>query len=340
MGRIDRKMHFLDAHEERVSDLCDLSVIIPIWNERENVRELAKRIYSAVDGLGIDYEILYIDDGSTDGTRDILEELDREYACLRVIFLTRNFGQHPATLAGLKYARGKVMITMDADLQNDPADIPKFLNELEKGYDLVAGYRKERKANFIMRRIPSMAANYIFKKMTKVTLRDYGCCFKAFRRDLAKSISQSGDMQKYAVFFLLWKGCNYSEIEVSDSDRHSGFSKYNFLKLATMLLDVFITFSTQPYMLVTLFLLGVVGCFMGVSVFTALTLNGIITHARLNTNLLMLSLLLIFVGIQFITTAIFNERITRINEKVQEKPLYYVKNITKHGGKAAAAHKK
>jgi len=332
-------MHFLDAHEERVSALCDLSVIIPIWNECENVRELSRRIHCAVECLDIDYEILYIDDGSTDGTRDILEELDKEYACLRVIFLTRNFGQHPATLAGLKYARGKVIVTMDADLQNDPADIPRFLNELEKGYDLVAGYRKERKANFFMRRIPSMLVNYIFRKMTQVTLRDYGCCFRAFRRDLAKSISQSGDMQKYAVFFLLWKGCNYSEIEVSDSDRLSGSSKYSFIKLGSVLLDVFITFSTQPYMLITLFILGMIGCFMGVGVFTALTINGMITQARLNTNLLMLSLLLIFVGIQFITTAIFNERITRINEKVQEKPMYYVRNITKQGGKASAAHK-
>lgn len=312
---------------KRTSDLCDVSVVIPILNERDNVVELTRRIDKSIANL--DYEIVYIDDGSTDGTQEALENLSKEYSSLRVIFLTKNFGQHAAMLAGFKYARGRIIVTMDADLQNSPEDIPKFLTEMKNGYDLVSGYRKERKASLITRRIPSLIVNYIFKKMTSVDVKDYGCNFKAFTRELVISALNSGDMQRYAVFFLIWKGCSFSEIEVSDSPRQNGSSKYGFFKLASILLDIFITFSTQPYMLIILFALGILGSLMGTGVFTLLIINGIITHAKLNTNLLILSLLLIFVGIQFISTAIFNERITRINQKVQDRPLFYVRKIIK-----------
>ncbi len=321
---------------QRDKELVDVSVVVPIWNEKATLKKLTENIDTVLLSLDLRYEIIYVDDGSTDGTTTLLEELCSEYKNLRVIFLTKNFGQHAAMLAGFKYVNGKVVITMDADLQNDPKDIPKFLEEINKGFELVSGYRKERKVG-ITRKIPSLIVNYIFKKMTGVTVKDYGCNFKAFTRELVTSSFNSGDMQRYAVFFLIWKGCAFSEIEISDDRRQSGSSKYSFFKLATLLLDIFITFSSQPYMLLMLMLAGIMQCVGGISIFGILIINGIITQAKLNTNLLILSVLLICVGIQIVTMAIFNERITRINQRVQKRPLFYVRRILKHSQKKNAA---
>ena len=270
-------------------DLCDVSVVIPLWNEEDNIRELSQRIYIALCSLGLDYEVIYIDDGSTDKSAKILEAVVQEYNEIRVIFLAKNFGQHSAMLAGLKHARGRILITMDGDLQSDPADIPRFLDKLNKGYDLVAGYRIERKAHLLRRQIPSMVVNYIFKKMTRITLRDYGCTFRAFTRESAKEIFQSGNMQKYSLFFLPWKGCKFSEIAVTDSRRQRGDSKYIFSRLLLVLFDVLITFSAKPSFLV----LGLLSCCMGMGVFMLFMLKAIF-QARLLISLLIASLFFLF----------------------------------------------
>src|SRR5512137_748612 len=200
-----------------------LSVVIPVYNEEENIRLLHERLRKALDQLNQEYEILFVDDGSTDTTLAILEEIRAEDKRVVVLSLRRNFGQTAAFAAGFDFARGDVVVTMDGDLQNDPADIPKLL-ELIKDNDLVSGWRKKRKDPFLSRRLPSMMANWLISKVTGVKLHDYGCSLKAYRREVIKNLKLYGEMHRFIPAVANLYGVKIAEVETIHHPRLKGKS--------------------------------------------------------------------------------------------------------------------
>ncbi|MBI4228113.1 MAG: glycosyltransferase family 2 protein, partial [Deltaproteobacteria bacterium] len=229
----------------------DLSIVIPVLNEAENLDPLYAQLTLALGNSNKSYEIIFIDDGSTDSSYEILENLQKEDGRVQVIRFRRNFGQAAAFSAGFDYARGDVIITMDADLQNDPLDIPKLLKKLEDGYDVVSGWRIDRKDQFLTRQLPSRIANFIISRMTEVKLHDYGCSLKAYRREVVKNIKLYGEMHRFIPALASWMGIKVSEIPVNHSPRSSGKSKYGLMRTVRVLLDLLtvkflLGYSTRP----------------------------------------------------------------------------------------------
>jgi len=203
-----------------------VSVVIPIYNEEENIRILYQKLISSLNKLGLSYEIIFVDDGSKDKSLEILKDIQKGDDNVVVISFRRNFGQTPAFCAGFKYAKGEVIVTMDGDLQNDPEDIGKLLNVLNNGYDLVSGWRKNRKDRFINRKLPSMIANWLISKVTGTKLHDYGCSLKAYRREVIKNIKLYGEMHRFIPALANQVGAKIAEVEVSHNPRIYGKSKY------------------------------------------------------------------------------------------------------------------
>jgi len=203
----------------------ELSIVIPVYNEEENVEPLIQEINAAVGPLGKPYEIVVVDDGSGDATFTVLARLHQREPCLRVVRLKRNFGQTAAIAAGLTYAGGDVVVLMDGDAQNDPADIPALLAELKKGNDLVCGWRSNRRDPFLHRRLPSLIANRLISWTTQVKLHDYGCTLKAMRRDVAKNLKLYGEMHRFIPAIAYERGARVAELEVNHRPRLHGSSK-------------------------------------------------------------------------------------------------------------------
>jgi glycosyltransferase involved in cell wall biosynthesis len=307
-----------------------VSVVIPLYNEEENVEVLHERLSETLKSMGIDYEIVYIDDGSTDKTLNLLEEIQKSDENVVVLSLRRNFGQTAAFAAGFDFARGEVVITMDGDLQNDPKDIPKLL-ELTKEYDLVSGWRKKRQDTFITRRLPSLIANWLISKVTGVGLHDYGCSLKAYKRDVVKNLKLYGEMHRFIPAVASWYGVKIAEVETTHHPRLRGKSKYGMSRTIKVLLDLITvkflqSFSTKPIQF-----FGPVGVFfglagLGISAYLALSklIYGIDIGGR---PLLLLGALLIIVGIQFIGMGLLGEMIVRVYHESQKKPIYTMKKI-------------
>lgn len=217
-----------------------LSVVIPVYNEEENVPDLARTLHEALAGLGRDYEVILVDDGSTDGTWDRLVAAARSFPRYRLIRFRRNFGQTAAMSAGIDAATRDVIVTLDADLQNDPADIPRLLEEMEtNGYAVVSGWRKDRQDPFLNRRLPSMIANGLISKMTGVKLHDYGCTLKAYRRDVLQGVRLYGEMHRFIPALCSWVGGAISEVVVRHHPRRAGQSKYGIGRTFRVVLDLF-----------------------------------------------------------------------------------------------------
>lgn len=215
-----------------------LSLIVPLYNEAANVSLLAERILSVIKNINRPCEVIFVDDGSTDGTRDKLRRLATEYTEFYVILFRANFGQSAAMAAGFEASRGEVIVAMDGDLQNDPADIPVLLDKLEQGYDVVSGWRKDRKDKLIGRKIPSKIANRLICSITDVKLHDTGCSLKAFRGDVLRSISLYGEMHRFIPALMRIEGANIAEIPVRHHPRIHGSSKYNLTRTFRVLMDL------------------------------------------------------------------------------------------------------
>ena len=229
----------------------DLSVIVPLYNEEESVGPLHEAIVGALDPLGMEYEILFVDDGSRDATFRNASELARKDRRLRVIKFRRNYGQTPAMAAGIDHARGKILITMDGDLQNDPADIPKFLEKIAEGNDIVCGWRHKRQDKLISRKIPSMVANWIIGKITGVPIKDNGCSLKAYRADIIKSIPLYSDMHRFIPAMTSMAGTSVAQLKVNHSPRRFGVSKYGISRIYKVIIDLLViktllAFSSRP----------------------------------------------------------------------------------------------
>jgi len=307
-----------------------ISIVIPVYNEEENIQILHEKLKKVLDPLDKEYEILFIDDGSTDKTLSILEEIQARDRSVLVLSLRRNFGQTAAFAAGFDFARGDVIVTMDGDLQNDPADIPKLL-ELIKDNDLVSGWRKKRKDPFLTRRLPSKIANWLISNVTGVKLHDYGCSLKAYRRDVIKNLKLYGEMHRFIPAVASWYGVRLAEVETVHYPRLRGHSKYGISRTLKVVLDLITvkflqSFSTKPIQFFGP--IGVLSGILGFLVSVYLTIDKLLYGRDIGGRpLLLLGALLIIVGIQLIGMGLLGEMIVRVYHESQRKPIYVIKKI-------------
>jgi len=319
-----------------------LSVVMPVYNEAGNLPSLYGELTAVLAPLGLSYEVLAVDDGSSDDSLEVLRRLQARDRHLRVVSLRRNFGQTAAFAAGFDYARGQVVITMDADGQNDPADIPRLLEVMEEGeYDIVSGWRRERKEPLLTRRLPSMMANRLISRSTGVSLHDYGCSLKAYRSEVVKNIHLYGELHRFIPALAGWMGVQVAEVQVNDRPRTYGRSKYGLSRTVRVLLDLFtvtylLSFSSRPMQLFGLIGLGLggVGGLIGLYLVGTKVVRGILEGAegfrayRIGTSpWLMLAVLLTVLGVQFVVMGLLGEVITRTYHEAQEKPIYAVREV-------------
>lgn len=313
-----------------------ISVVIPLYNEEENVQELHSRLKAVLDTLGTDYEILFIDDGSTDNTLKFLQEIQSGDSKIIVLSLRRNFGQTAAFAAGFDYSRGDIIITMDGDLQNDPNDIPRLIEQM-KDNDLVSGWRKKRKDPFLSRRLPSIMANWLISKVTGVNLHDYGCSLKAYKRDVIKNLKLYGEMHRFIPAVASWYGVRIAEVETEHHPRVRGKSKYGISRTMKVVLDLITvkflqSFSTKPLQFFGP--IGLASGMLGFLISAYLTIEKLIAGKDIGGRpLLLLGSLLIIVGIQFIGMGLLGEMMVRVYHETQKKPIYVIKKVIGPGNK-------
>jgi glycosyltransferase involved in cell wall biosynthesis len=221
-----------------VSNRPGITIVVPVYNEEASVQPLYRKICEACEELRVLYEVIFVDDGSTDQTFHILERIHRQDARLKVVRFRKNFGQTAAMAAGFEYAKGEIIVSMDGDLQNDPADIPRLLAKLEEGYDVVCGWRKRRRDKFWTRRLPSAAANWIIGRVTGVPIHDNGCSLKAYRASVIKSVSLYGEMHRFIPAMSTLAGARIAEIPVDHHPRRFGKSKYGLGRIWRVVLDI------------------------------------------------------------------------------------------------------
>lgn len=305
-----------------------LSVVIPAYNEEENVPILYEKLKKVLDSLGEDYEIIFVDDGSTDGTYQRLKQLAEKDSRLKVIKFKRNYGQTAAMSAGFEHAKGDVIITLDADLQNDPEDIPILLEKLKEGYHVVSGWRKDRKDPFLSRKLPSMVANWLISKITGVHLHDYGCTLKAYRAEMVKDLELFGDMHRFLPALTKRRGAKITEVVVRHHPRMFGRSKYGIGRTVRVLLDIMLVKFLNEYINKPLYMFGSVGfLLLGLglfSLFYLIFLKLFLEEPIGRRPLLILSVLLILAGIQLISTGLLAELLVRIYYRTKDTKPYII----------------
>ncbi len=309
----------------------DLSVVIPIRNEAASIVELHRELTQTLSAWGRPYEIIIVDDGSTDESFAMLAGLQAVDSHLRVIRFRRNFGQTAAFTAGFDHARGAVIVTSDGDLQNDPRDIPPMVEKLERGFDIVCGWRKDRKDAFISRRLPSAIANRLISVATGVRLHDYGCSLKVFRAEIVKSLRLYGEMHRFLPAIASEQGVSIEEVVVNHRPRRHGRSKYGIGRSIRVILDLvtvkfLLSYSTRP-----LQIFGLIGVSMGL---VGALISGWLAYQQqfgsgslANRPLLLLGILLILAGFQFVTLGLLAELQARTYHESQNKPIYAIREI-------------
>jgi len=308
----------------------ELSIVVPIYNEEENVVALYESVREALAPTSLEYEIIFVDDGSGDASFRLLKEIAAEDRRVKLLRFRRNFGQTAAMAAGFDVATGSVIIPMDGDLQNDPADIPRLLAKLHEGYDVVSGWRKDRKDTFVTRKIPSMLANALISTLTGVHLHDYGCTLKAYRREVLDGINLYGEMHRFVPALASQVGAKVAELPVNHRPRLYGKSKYGISRTLRVVLDLMtvkflLTYSTKPiqlfgkwgvYTLLAGFLTG--GATLYMKIFDNMSMN--------RNPLLILTAFLLFMGVQFIVLGLLGELNARTYFESQGKPIYVVRD--------------
>ncbi len=319
----------------RPASLLDLSVVIPVYNEQECVEHLIREVHGALSPTGLSYELVLVDDGSTDQTFTLLEAAAKADPSVTVVRFRRNFGQTPAMQAGLDLARGRTIAMMDADLQNDPADIPRLLARLEQGFDMVAGWRKDRKDAFLNRRLPSMIANFIISVTTQVKLHDYGCTLKVLRADLAKELRLYGEMHRFIPAVAAFVGARIDEMAVNHRPRRFGRSKYGIGRTTRVVLDLITVRFIQQYLTRPMQVFGLLGLSLlflggGISMFLAVD-KLVFGHALADRPLLLLGILLIMVGVQLLSFGLMADVLSRTYHEAQDRRPYFIRTVVRNG---------
>ncbi|HEX8747302.1 MAG TPA: glycosyltransferase family 2 protein [Pyrinomonadaceae bacterium] len=308
----------------------DISVFLPVFNEEPNLRPLHAKLDDALRKLGRTAEIIYVDDGSSDGSLGILRGLARIDPRVRVVALRRNYGQTAAMAAGIDAATGRVLIPMDADLQNDPADIVRLLEKLDEGYDVVSGWRKNRQDTLITRKIPSMIANRIISWIGGVPLHDYGCSLKAYRRESLEDVRLYGEMHRFIPIYASWAGARVTEIPVEHHPRTMGKSKYGLSRTLKVVLDLMTIKFMASYQTKPIYVFGT----FGIIAFIISLLAGLyavflkIFHRAdfVQTPLPILAIVMFAVGVQFLLMGLLAEMLVRTYHESQAKRVYAVRD--------------
>ncbi len=308
----------------------DVSVVIPLFNERDNLGPLHHELDRVLSGMHCSYELLFVDDGSTDGGAEVLRGLKDHDDHVRVIRLARNSGQTAALACGLKHAAGDFVVAIDADGENDPADIPRLVAKLWEGYDLASGWRTARwnDARFT-RRLPSLVANALISRMTGVELHDYGCTLKAYRRELAQRLMLYGEMHRFVPAIAAELGARIAEVEVNFRPRRSGHSKYGPGRILRTILDLLTVRFLSGYSTRPIQVFGTIGIVLSVlgAVWTAILVFEKMVLGRTlgNRPALLLAVLLVVVGVQFVSLGLLGEMLARTYHESQDKPIYVIK---------------
>ena len=309
-----------------------LSVVVPIFNEVENIPELHDELRGVLDRLDRPYEIVYVDDGSTDGSFALLKSLAERHPQVVVIQFRRNFGQTAALAAGMESARGDVLVFMDGDLQNDPADIPRLLETMDEGgYDVVSGWRKNRQDAAIKRKLPSRLANRLISAVSGVHLNDYGCTLKAYRREVMENVRLYGEMHRFIPAYAAWAGARIAELEVNHRARKHGRSKYGINRTIKVLLDLLTLKFLSSYSTKPIYLFGGLGslCFLvGALAFLVVLYMRIFEGLHINRNpLLEICVFMFLAGLLFLTQGLLAELVTRTYHESQGKPTYVIRTM-------------
>ena len=308
----------------------DVSIVIPFLNESPNLKPLCEEIKAAMDSTDKQYEVLFIDDGSTDDGVEVLAACRADMPEIKVVSFRRNFGQTAAMVAGLDYAEGEIVVTLDADRQNDPADIPAMIAKIEEGYDMACGWRHDRQDTYLSRKLPSMMANRLISKITDVRLHDYGCTLKAMRKELAKRVTLYGEMHRFIPAVASGVGAKIAEVKVNHRARTAGESKYGISRTFRVVLDLItvkflLRFHARP-----LHFFGMPGLALGGfggALIAYLSIARLFFGVPLGDRpLLIFAFMLLIIGLQFILFGLIGEMQTRTYYESQNKPIYHVRS--------------
>ena len=309
------------------------SIVVPFYNEQENIPPLYVKLTEVMHALGERYELVFVDDGSKDKTFKVLSDIYEHDPRVNVVQLRRNFGQAPALKAGFDFARGEIIISMDGDLQHDPDEIPRFLEKIEEGYDLVSGWRISRTDHWLTRQLPSRIANRMMAKLSGVDLHDFGTTFKAYRREVLSEIHLYGELHRFIPALASWAGASVAEVPISNIARKSGESNYGISRTIRVLLDLLsvkflLDYSTKPLQFFGLLglacLTGGAGIGLWVFLRKALLDEGLLAN---HGPLMLLGMALVMGGIQFIATGLIGEMLARTYYESQNKPVYSVREF-------------
>jgi len=322
----DRQIHQPAAHLERPA----ISVIVPIYNEQESIGPLCKGLFGVLDDIGRDFEVICINDGSTDRSIDALQEIAKQRNELRIVNFRRNYGQTAAMMAGIDYASGSIIVSIDADLQNDPRDIPALLAKMDEGFDVVSGWRKDRQDAAIRRNFISRVANRIISQISGVRLHDFGCTLKAYRREVVKDVRLYGEMHRFVPIYASWMGARVCEIPVRHHARKFGKSKYGLERILKVILDLVVVKFLDRYLVKPIYVFGGFGL-LSMLISFLLTLLMIWLKffegvSMIQTPLPLLAALTFLVGIQSILLGLIAEILVRTYFEARERRAYSVRD--------------
>ena len=314
----------------RSSGQIAISVVVPIYNEQENIALLIKATLPVLESLGQPFEVICVNDGSTDKSELLLAEYASADGRLKVINFRRNHGQTAAIMAGFDHSRGEIIIPMDADLQNDPSDIPRLVEKLGEGYAVVSGWRKERKDGAIMRTLPSKAANWLISRVTGVRLHDYGCTLKAYRSEIIKEVRLYGEMHRFIPIYARWFGGKITEIPVLHHPRKFGYSKYGINRIVKVVLDLLLVKFLEDYNTKPIYVFGIAGMLLlGFSLanfFLAIFLRFYAHISLISTPLLLLTAISFITGVMVILMGLLAEILIRVYYEAQQKSIYTIRS--------------
>lgn len=305
-----------------------VSIIIPFYNEEESIRPLFIKLMEVFPSLPKGSEVIFIDDGSTDKSNEIVRQLCDKHSFVRCVLLSRNFGQTAAWAAGIQHARGEILVFLDCDLQNDPADIPRLLNKLNEGYDVVSGWRKKRKDKLFTRRIPSWIANALISRITGVRLHDYGCSLKAYRRDVIKDVKLYGEMHRFLPAYTSWAGARTAEIVVEHHPRKFGTSKYGLVRIFKVSLDLITVKFLGSYVTKPIYFFGAIACalfLLGLVTFGIVAYRVLILNRLQATPMAFMMVLFFVTAVQFISIGLLAEIAIRTHYEAQNITAYKVR---------------